>query len=426
MTSENFKTTAVTPFTGYQKFVIAVLAFLQFTIILDFMIISPLGAVMMPALQMTAAQFGTVVSAYAFSAGASGLLAAGFADKYDRKKLLLFFYTGFVVGTLFCALAPNYHLLLLARVVTGIFGGVIGSIVFAITTDLFPMEMRGRVMGFIQTAFAASQILGLPAGIFLSNHWGWHAPFLMIVGVSIAVGFLIFAKLQPIDEHLKLQTKSSPLRHLVNTITVPRYLFAFATTATLSLGGFMLMPFGSAFTVNNLKIGIEHLPLIYLVSGMVSIVVGPIVGRLSDRFGKFPTFTFGSLFGIVMVLIYTHMGPSPLWYVILINGLMFLGVFSRMIPSQALMSAVPDAAHRGSFMSVGSSMQQIAGGIGSLLAGVIVVQRADGVIEHFDTLGYILVGTTVMTLAMMYVINKQVAATLRRPAMKPPFTIGDV
>ncbi|RYZ70456.1 MAG: MFS transporter, partial [Proteobacteria bacterium] len=146
----------IEPFTGYQKFVIAVLAFLQFTIILDFMIISPLGAVMMPALKMTAAQFGTVVSVYAFSAGGAGLLAAGFADKYDRKKLLLFFYSGFVIGTLLCGLATSYHFLLIARLVTGLFGGVIGSIVFAITTDLFPLEKRGRVMGFVQTAFAAS------------------------------------------------------------------------------------------------------------------------------------------------------------------------------------------------------------------------------------------------------------------------------
>lgn len=414
----------VEPFTSYQKFVIAVLAFLQFTIILDFMIISPLGAAMMPALKMSAAQFGTVVSVYAFSAGGAGLLAAGFADKYDRKKLLLFFYTGFVVGTLLCGLATSYHFLLVARLVTGLFGGVIGSIVFAITTDLFPMEKRGRVMGFVQTAFAASQILGLPAGIYLSNHWGWHAPFMMIVGVSVLVGILIFAKLQPIDAHLKVQSKSSPLSHLIHTLSVPKYLFAFVTTATLSLGGFMLMPFGSAFTVHNLQIHIEQLPMIYLITGLFSIVLGPVVGRASDRFGKFPTFAFGSTFGMIMVVIYTHMGPSPLWYVIVVNALMFLGIFSRMIPSQALMSAIPDASHRGSFMSISSSMQQIAGGIGSMLAGVIVYQRADGFIEHFEVLGYILVGTSLMTLVMMYVINKQVAATLNRSPLPPAETLA--
>lgn len=169
------------PFTPYQKFVVASLAFLQFAVILDFMIVAPLGALVMPALGMSPTDFGLIVSAYAFSAGASGLLVAGFADRYDRKKLLLFFYTGFVLGTLWCGLAGSFHALLAARIVTGIFGGVIGSVVMAIATDLFEPDQRGRVIGFIQTAFAASQILGLPAGIYLSNHWDWHAPFLVMV-----------------------------------------------------------------------------------------------------------------------------------------------------------------------------------------------------------------------------------------------------
>src|SRR5579871_4626800 len=144
-------------FSSYQKFVVAVLAFLQFTIILDFMIISPLGAMLMPTLHISPHQFGWAVSSYAFSAGVSGFLAAGFADRFDRKRLLLFFYSGFMLGTLLCALASTYPLLLLARIVTGLFGGVIGSVVMAITTDLFPLERRGRVMGFLGSAFAGAQ-----------------------------------------------------------------------------------------------------------------------------------------------------------------------------------------------------------------------------------------------------------------------------
>ena len=160
------------------------LAFLQFTIILDFMIISPLGAILLRDLHLPTQKFGLVVSVYAFSASLSGLLAAGFADRFDRKKLLLFFYTGFTGGTLFCGLAPTYQLLLAARIVTGVFGGVIGSISMAIITDLFPLNMRGRVMGVVQTSFAASQVLGLPLGLYLANRWGWHAPFLMIVALT--------------------------------------------------------------------------------------------------------------------------------------------------------------------------------------------------------------------------------------------------
>src|SRR5579871_6792325 len=171
---------AVPPFSRYQKFAIFVLALTQFTVILDFMVMSPLGDMLMKSLDIKPHHFGLAVSAYAFSAGISGLLTAGFADKFDRKKLLMFFYTGFTAGTLFCGLAPTYELLLAARIVTGVFGGVIGSISMAIITDLFPLNMRGRVMGVVQTSFAASQVLGLPLGLYLANHWGWHAPFLMI------------------------------------------------------------------------------------------------------------------------------------------------------------------------------------------------------------------------------------------------------
>src|ERR1700692_3761055 len=178
-------------FSRYQKFVVGILAFLQFTIILDFMIISPLGAIVMPALSISPRQFGWAVSSYAFSAAISGLAAAGFADRFDRKRLLLFFYGGFFLGTALCALAPGYHFLLLARIVTGLFGGVIGSVVLAIATDLFPLEMRGRVMGVISTAFAASQVLGLPAGLYLTGHWDWHAPFLAIIAVGVPAGVII-------------------------------------------------------------------------------------------------------------------------------------------------------------------------------------------------------------------------------------------
>ena len=402
-------------FNRYQKFVIAILAFLQFTIILDFMIMAPLGALMMPALKITASQFGFVVSVYAFSAGGAGLLAAGFADRYDRKKLLLFFYSGFVIGTLFCALAPSYPFLVAARIVTGLFGGVIGSIVFAITTDLFAMEMRGRVMGYIQTAFAASQILGLPAGLYLSNHWGWHAPFLMIVVVSVMVGFLILFYLRPIDAHLALTSGQNPFRHLTKTVSNGKYLFAFGATALLSLGGFMLMPFGSAFTVHNMGIPVENLPIIYLITGMCSILIGPLVGRAADKFGNMPTFVFGSLVSVITVVIYTNMGISTLPIVILINAVMFVGIFSRMIPSQALMSAIPAADMRGSFMSVSSSLQQIAGGFASVVAGLIVVQSADGSIQHFDILGYVLVGTVLISVLMMSVISRNVQTATFRP-----------
>jgi len=395
-------------FTGYQKFVVALLSFLQFTIILDFMIISPLGAILMPALNISASQFGVVVSVYALSAGTASFLSAGFADRFDRKKLLLFFYTGFILGTLFCGLAPTFEFLVAARLVTGLFGGVIGSIAFAIVTDLFPMEMRGRVLGTMQTAFAASQVLGIPAGLYFSNLWGWHAPFLMIVAVGVIAGIAIAIYLKPVDAHLKLQTDRSVVKHLVSTVTDSRYMFAFGVTALLSIGGFMIMPFGSAFTVNNLGIEMAKLPMIYLITGIATIFIGPLVGRASDSFGKFNIFTFGTILSMIMVVIYTNLGITPLSLVILVNVVMFVAIFSRMIPSQALMSAIPDPANRGAFMSVSASLQQIAGGIASIVSGFIVVVGEDKKLEHFDTVGYVMCAVAFVALIMMYFIHRQI------------------
>jgi predicted MFS family arabinose efflux permease len=396
-------------FSRYQSALVALLAFVQFTIILDFTIMSPLGAIIMPALNITAAQFGVAVSAYAFSAGISGILAAGFADRFDRKRLLLFFYAGFTLGTALCALAPTYHVLLLGRVVTGLFGGVMGSIVLAIVTDLFALRLRGRVMGFVQTAFAASQVLGIPAGLFLSNHWSWHVSFGALVGLSIAAMAAVLLLMKPVNGHLLLKQDKNAFRHLIATVGQPRYTLAFAVTTLLATGGFMLMPFGSAYTVNNLGIDIVHLPTIYLVSGLFSIFTGPLVGRASDAFGKFPTFAFGSAVSVVMVLIYTHLGHVTLTTAITVNVLMFVGIFSRMIPSQALISAIPEPSQRGSFSAVSASLQQLSGGLGSVLAAAIIVQNADGSLRHFDWLGYIVVATSLASLAVMYFVQKSVA-----------------
>jgi predicted MFS family arabinose efflux permease len=396
-------------FSRYQSFLVALLAFIQFTIILDFIIMSPLGAILMPALDITAAQFGVAVSAYAFSAGISGVLAAGFADKFDRKRLLLFFYVGFTAGTTLCALAPNYHVLLLGRIVTGLFGGVVGSVVLAIITDLFPLHQRGRVMGFVQTAFAASQVLGIPVGLFLANRWNWHVSFGAIVILAIVVIVSVLLLMRPVNQHLKLKQDRNAFAHLIATVTEPSYTLAFGVTTLLATGGFMLMPFGSAFTVHNLGIDIEHLPTIYLVSGVFSIFTGPLVGRLSDAIGKFPTFVFGTAMSIVMVLIYTHLGQTTLTVAIIVNVLMFVGIFSRMIPSQALISAIPAANQRGSFSAISASVQQLSGGLGSVLAAAIITQNADGSLSHFDRIGYVVVGTSLVALTAMYFVQKQVA-----------------
>jgi predicted MFS family arabinose efflux permease len=393
-------------FSRYQKFVVGMLAFLQFAVILDFMLMSPLGAVIMPALAIGPKQFGLVVSAYAFSAGASGLLTAGFADRFDRKKLLLFFYTGFILGTLWCGLAQSFEMLLAARIFTGLFGGVIGSIVLAISTDLFPPQMRGRVMGLIQTAFAASQVLGIPIGLYLSNRWNWHVPFLAMAAVGVLGGLFVMWRMQPVAAHLAIPQEHSPWMHLFHTVTEPRYLLAFATTALMTTGGFMLMPFSSAFVVNNIGIGLDQLPTVYLITGLCTIFFGPLIGKAADAYGKFRVFTIGTAISIAMVLIYTHLGPIPLPLLIAVNALMFVGIFSRMIPFQALVSSVPSTTQRGSFTAINASIQQMSGGLASIVAGHIVTIGADGKLQNFDLTGYVVVASSLAALTMLWLLER--------------------
>ena len=393
-------------FSRYQKHVVGMLAFLQFAVILDFMIMSPLGALIMPALDIGPSKFGLVVSAYAFSAGASGLLTAGFADRYDRKNLLLFFYTGFILGTVWCGLASTFESLLAARVVTGLFGGVIGSVVLAITTDLFAPQLRGRVMGLIQTAFATSQVLGIPAGLYLSNHWDWQAPFLAMAVMGMLGGLVVAWRMQPVAEHLALPQQHSAWRHLRDTVSEPRYLLAFACTALLSTGGFMLMPFSSAFLVNNLGIDLHDLPTVYLITGACTIVFGPLIGKATDKFGKFRVFATGTAISITIVLVYTHLQTVSLPLLIVINAVMFVGIFSRMIAFQTLVSTVPAQSQRGSFSAISASIQQLSGGVASVVAGHIVSFSAAGKLQKFDVIGYVVVGTSLLALALVWRLQR--------------------
>lgn len=397
------------PFTGYQKFIIVLLALLHFTVILDFMVLSPLGDILMKTLDISTTRFGVVVSAYAFSAGGSGLLAAGFADRFDRKKLLIFFYTGFIIGTIFCGLATNYWTLLAARIVTGLFGGVIGSVALAIVTDLFVIEQRGRVMGFIQMAFAISQILGIPIGLYFANHWGWHSSFFMIAGLGVVLLLAIIFKMKPVDRHLELQSDKNAFLHLWHTLANKRYQVGFVAIALLSVGGFMLQPFGSAFLVNNIGITQEQLPLVFFFTGLSVFFIMPLIGKLSDKVSKYRLFAAGSLLSIIMVILYTNLGPTPLWEIVLINMVLFMGIMSRVIPATTLNTAVPQMADRGAYMAITSSLQQIAGGIAAVAAGFIVHQETKtSPLEHYPVLGYVIALVTLISIYLIRRVDRQV------------------
>lgn len=389
---------------SYQKLVMVILAVTQFTVVLDFMVMSPLGDILMKSLSINPKQFSIAVSSYAFSAGISGLFAAGFADKYDRKKILLFFYLGFIIGTLFCGIANTYETLVAARIFTGIFGGVIGSISMAIITDIFELNQRGKVMGVVQMSLAASQVLGIPIGLYFANLWGWHAPFLMIVILSIITALIIAVKILPVNEHLKLPSERNVIEHFKHVIMLKNYRIAFFATALLSIGGFLMMPFGSAFAVNNLKISQDQLPLIFMCTGISSLIVMPIIGKLCDKYDKIKIFTFGSIWAMISIMIYVYLGPTPLLVVIPLNILMFIGIVSRMIPANIIMSAIPEMKDRGAFMSINSSLQQIAGGFATILAGLIIIQKDKfSPLENYQYLG--MIGVAIMTLCIWLIIR---------------------
>jgi predicted MFS family arabinose efflux permease len=393
-------------FSRYQVFMTALLALIQFCVVLDFMVLSPLGTFVMKDLSLQPNQFAVVVSAYAFSAFLSALLTAGFADKFDRKRLLVFFFSGFIVGTLFCALSNSYETLLAARVFTGLFGGVMSSISYAIITDLYVVNQRGRVMGFIQMGFGVSQIVGIPLGLFLTNWANWHLPFYVIVGFAciILVGTVFF--MRPITAHLALAKEKNAFAHLVSTVKNRRYITGFLATTLLATGGFMLMPFGSDFAVQNLKLTTNELPYMYIVTGIFTFAAGPLAGLISDRFGRMNLFAFGTIISIGIVLIYTQLGPTPLSIVILLNVILFIGITSRIVPAQAMMTSVPKPEDRGAFMSINSAVQQLSGGIASFIAGTIVYKQANGEIGNYPILGIVVTCSMIIAFFMMRRLHK--------------------
>ena len=401
--------------TSYQILVIVLLALTQFTVVLDFMVMSPLGDILMKSMNMTTKQFGLTVSSYAFSAGIAGLLTAGFADRFDRKKLLQFFYIGFILGTLFCSMAPNFPLLVAARIVTGLFGGVIGSISLAIVADLFLLEQRGRVMGFMQMGFGTSQVLGIPISLYLATVWNWQMPFLMIVVLASIIWLLILFKMKPVTGHLKAKNEHNPLKHLWHTVMQKEYRVGFMATAMLSLGGFLMMPWGSAFAINNLHVTENQLPFIFMISGVGTLIIMPIIGKLSDKIDKLKLFSIATLWLIMVVLIYTNLTPVHISIVIVLNVMLMMGIMSRMVPAMALVTALPKMQDRGAFMSINSSLQQIAGGIAAAVGGMIVYQKDKfSPLENYDTLGYIITTLTLITIYMVYRVSKIIKFQLHK------------
>ncbi|WP_266362635.1 MFS transporter [Tellurirhabdus rosea] len=372
-----------------EKLLLFVMACINFTHIVDFMIMMPLGPQLMRFFDINTQQFSLIVSSYSLSAGVSGFLASFYVDRFDRKKVVLVAYAGFVIGTLACGLAPTYGLLIAARTTAGLFGGVLGAQVMSIVADRFPYERRAQAMGVVMTAFSVASVVGVPAGLFLATEISWHAPFLAVGGLGILVWGLILRFVPKLDAHLAAQTaRYNPLETITTILKNPNQLRALWLTMTIMLGHFSIIPFISPYFVANVGFAEKQLYLIYFVGGFLTIFSAPLVGRLADRRGKYPVFVVFALLSLLPVYLITTMPPAPLPYVLFVSGIFFIFTNGRMIPTQAIASSVVLPQHRGGFMSLNSSVQLLAQSAATYGAGLIVTKAPNGQLLHYNWVGY--------------------------------------
>jgi predicted MFS family arabinose efflux permease len=384
-----------------ERTVLLTLATAQFCNIVDFMIMMPLGHQMMRIFSTSAREFSFLVSAYTFSAGVSGFLMVFFADRFDRKRLLSLMFSGFMLGTLACALAPTYVFLLAARLVTGVFGGMIGSTVLAIVSDLVPIQRRGTAMGIINTAFSAASVFGVPFGLFLATTLSWHAPFLFVVAVALPVFYLIRTKVPNMDSHVHHE-RVKPFHVLKNIWDNSNQVRALLFMCTLMFAHFILIPFLSPSMVANVGFTEGQLTWIYFLGGLVSIVTGPWIGRVADRVGKHRVYWVGGIAALVPCFLITHMGQVGLPVALAVTTFFFVASGGRMIPAMAIVSGTVKPKNRGSFMSLQASLQQISLGLASFLAGLIVVQDpASGALLRYQYVGYISIVMGILTLFLV-------------------------
>ncbi len=365
---------------------------MQFTHILDFMIVMPLGPRLMEIFRITPSQFGVIVSAYTFSAGFFGLLAAGVLDRFDRKTALLTLYCGFGVATIACALAPSYHFLVLARLLAGGFGGVASATILAVVGDAIPPARRGAAMGTIFSAFSLASVAGVPAGLFLANRWGWHAPFFLLGGLSalilIGMFFILPVMRGHIHENLAVKALKPKAWEEMKTIAgQANHWKAFALTVMMTMAGFMIIPYISPSLVSNVGVSNERLPLVYLCGGAVTFFSARWIGRLSDRIGLLPVFTTVSLVAILPILAISNLPHVPLWVALAITTCFMVFTSGRFIPGMAMVTNSVEGRYRGGFMSINSALQQFASGVAAVIAAALVSRAGDGRLLHYGWVG---------------------------------------
>jgi MFS transporter, DHA1 family, inner membrane transport protein len=391
-----------------QRLVVALLALLNFTHILDFMIMMPLGNILMDKWGLNTTEFSHIVAAYPLTAFLSSFSAIFFADKFDRKHLLLFAYGGFLLLTLGCATATGYTSMMLMRVGTGLFGGLIGAQVLSMVADYVEYNNRGKAMGLLMGGFALASIIGVPFSLFLANHYTWQMPFILIGTLGIILFFILLKVLPNFKYHLAtpstLAERVSNFKHIFTNRT---QIIALLLSSGLMMGHFFVIPLINPYMVKNALVPQSSTPLIYLVGGVASIIVSTIGGRLADKHGKLIVFLVGALASLPLIYMVTNMPAWPVWVILSIFGLWFGASTLRSVPSQAMISQSVTAHTRGSFMSFNSCVQQVGTGIATLTSGWLTYNDASGKIFGYHKLGYISIGVIIICMFLGNLLNNK-------------------
>ncbi len=372
-----------------EKRLLFVLAAIQFTNIVDFMIIMPLGPQLMRLFDISPRQFSMLVSAYTFSAGVVGFLSAFFIDRFDRRKALLIVYAGFVLGTLVCALASGYTAMIVARMITGAFGGMLGALVLSAVGDTIPMERRASAMGLVTAAFSAASVFGVPFGLYIASVFSWHAPFLFLAIVGFFIWFGIWNWIPAMAGHIQsVHEKPSPAALLKSVAGSSNLRLALLLMMMIMFGSFTVTPFISPYMVSNVGFSERELTYIYLFGGFFTIFTSPWIGKLSDRHGPKNIYTIFVLLCLLPLLLITNLPVTPVPVVLMITTSFFIFSGGRMIPSQTMIASAVDPAKRGAFLSFSSSVQQLSTAAASVIAGLIVTKNEAGQLLNFQYVGY--------------------------------------
>jgi MFS transporter, DHA1 family, inner membrane transport protein len=383
---------------GRERALILMLASVQFISIVDFMIIMPLGPQLMRSLHIGPAQFGLVVSSYTFAAGLAGLVASSLMDRLGRKVAFLGLDAGFLLGTFLCGLAPTYGTLVLARILTGAFGGLLGGLALAIIGDAFPEHRRGQATGALMSGFALASIVGVPFGLYLGTRLGWHVPFLVLGVLGCPVWGVAAVTLPPLKDHLHRASMAHPLRVFFETFTHRDHLNAFALVVMLMIAGFTVFPFASPFLVSNVGIPEEELALVFIAGGVLTLFASPLIGQLADRYGKLRVFRIVAPVSAVMTLLLTNLVPVPTAVAVGVMAGLMVSNTGRMVAAMAMITSSVQPHRRGGFMSANSSVQHLSIGCGSYVGGLVIAESADGRLLHFPILGLLSAAATLSCL----------------------------